>query len=133
MIFGRYGKGIHKTNPTNTATPRTLGVIYIRALDKLQGGFEVINLLTGNIISFCRVIPIPITQEGIDRVESLSKKYGIQYLLKLKVRKEVTISKDDDDENDNGNGSMAGVDSESEEEYEPTIEDYLKYNEVIER
>ena len=62
MIFGSYGQAIHETNPTNRTIPRTLGVVYIRALDTLQGGFEVMNLLTGNLISCLKVTPIPITQ-----------------------------------------------------------------------
>ena len=33
---------------------RTLGVVHLRALDMLQGVLEVMNLLTGNVISFHR-------------------------------------------------------------------------------
>ena len=62
MIFGSYRKAIHENNPTNTTTPRTLGVVYFQALDILKGIFEVVNLLTGEIIYPCNVIPIPITQ-----------------------------------------------------------------------
>ena len=51
MGFGIYGQAIHETNPTNKTTPKTLGVIYLQTLDTLQGGFEVMNLLTGNKIS----------------------------------------------------------------------------------
>ena len=51
MIFGRNGQSIHETNPKNTTNPRTFGVIYLRALDTLQGGFEVVNLITENVIS----------------------------------------------------------------------------------
>ena len=51
MRFRSYGKAIHETNPTNKTTPKTLGVIYLQTLDTLQGGFEVMNLLTGNKIS----------------------------------------------------------------------------------
>ena len=41
-------------------------------------------LLTGNITSRCKVTPIPITQEVIDRVEALAKKYGIKSPPKFK-------------------------------------------------
>ena len=37
-------------------------VSYLRALDILQGEFEVTNLLPGKILSHRKVIPIPITQ-----------------------------------------------------------------------
>ena len=53
------------------------------------------NLLTGKIISSCGVIPIPITQEVIDRVEAISKKVGIKYPLNFKDCKEVTIHNND--------------------------------------
>ena len=84
MIFGSYGKVINKTNPTNTTTPRTIGV---QELDTLQGGFEVMNLLRGNIISHRKVIPIPINKEVIDRVESLTKKNGIKPSYNLRIVK----------------------------------------------
>ena len=51
IIFGSYGRVIHETNTKNTTAPRKLGVIYLQALDTVQGGLEVFNLLTGNIIS----------------------------------------------------------------------------------
>ena len=51
MSFVSYVQVIHETNPTNKTTPRTLGVIFLQALDILQGGFEVMNLLTGKNIS----------------------------------------------------------------------------------
>ena len=62
-------------------------LVYLRALDKLQGVFEVMGLLKGKIISCCKVIPIPITQEFIDRYESLSDKDIIKSLLKFKYSK----------------------------------------------
>ena len=101
MIFGSYGQEIHETNSTNTTTTRTLGVIYLRALYTSQGGFEVMNLLTGYMISHCKVIPIPITQEVIDRVESQAKKYGIKSPLNFKDRKEGTICEHNDENYNN--------------------------------
>ena len=105
MSFDGYGQAIHETNPTNMTMPRTLCVIYLQALDMIQGGFEVMDLLTGKIISRCKVTPNTITQEVIDRVEALTKKDGIKSLLDFKYLKEVTI-REDDDKNDDGNGSI---------------------------
>ena len=85
----------------------------------LQGAFEVINLLKGKVISCCNINPISITQEGIDIVEAVANKYGIEYLLNFKDRKEGTIS-EDDEKNDGNNGSIAEVDNEDEEKYAPT-------------
>ena len=42
------------------------------------------NLWTGKIISCCKVIPIKITQDDIDRVEAPENKDGIKYLLNFK-------------------------------------------------
>ena len=46
ISFGSYRQAIYQTNPRNMTMTRTLGVIYLQALDMLQGGFEVMNLLT---------------------------------------------------------------------------------------
>ena len=55
------------------------------------------DLLIGNIISRFKVTPIPITQEVINTVEAISKKYDIKYPLKFKYRKQETISEEDDE------------------------------------
>ena len=73
MRFGSYGQSIHGTNPTNTTTPKTLGVIYLPALYTLKGGFKVMSLLTGTTISCCNVIKITITQEVIYRTKAMPK------------------------------------------------------------
>ena len=87
MSLGSYGQAILEINPTNTTTPRVLGVIYLRALDTLQGRFEITNLIIGNIISRHKVITIQITQYFLYRVEYLAKKYGNKFPLKFKYRK----------------------------------------------
>ena len=74
IIFGSYGQAINETNPTYIIMSMALGVIYLRALDTLQVPFEVINLLTGNIIYRRKFIPIPIIQEVIDIVEAITQK-----------------------------------------------------------
>ena len=53
-------------------------------LDTLQGKLEVMDLLTGRVISCQEVTPITITQEDIDRVEAPDNKDGIKYLLNFK-------------------------------------------------
>ena len=83
-------------------------------MDTLQGRFKVMKKLTVNIISCCEVISITITQEFIERVESLSKKYGIKYPLKFKYRKEGTIREVDDEHYDE-KISIPGVSDDDEE------------------
>ena len=93
--------------------PRTLGVIYTQALYTLQDGFEVNSLITVKMIYCCKVTLIPITQEVIDIVETLSKKDVIKSPLKSKDRKEGTIH-EYDGENDDNNNSIAGLDDKDE-------------------
>ena len=114
IIFGSYGRVIHETNTKNTTAPRKLGVIYLQALDTLQGGFEVMSLLKGKIISCCKAIKIIITQKVIDRDDDIAKKDGIKYLLKSKNRKEGIICQDDG-KNDEDDASITGVDDEDGE------------------
>ena len=82
----------------------------------LQVKCEVMNLLTGKVISRHRVNPVRITQEVINRVLALAKKDGIKSLMDFNDCKEGTIRKDDD-KHDYNDGSIAGVDYEYEEEY----------------
>ena len=63
ISFGSYRQAIYQTNPRNMTMTRTLGVIYLQALDMLQGGFEVMNLLTLKVTYHCKVILIQITQK----------------------------------------------------------------------
>ena len=71
------------------------------------------NLLTGKIVSHCKVIQITINKEVINIVEAISKKYGIKSPRKFKDCKEGTILKDDD-ENDDNYASISVVDNEDE-------------------
>ena len=64
----------------------------------------------------------------IDRVESLDKKQGIKPPLKFKDCREGKFF-EDDGKNDDNNGSIAEVDNEEKQEYEPTVEGDIKYNE----
>ena len=88
MRFESYVQAIYKNYQIHTTTSRTLGVIYLQELDTSQGGFEVVNLLTINIIYIRKFIIIQITQEVINRFEVLSKKCGIKSLLRFKNHKE---------------------------------------------
>ena len=71
------------------------------------------NSLTGKVISRRKDTWILITQEFIDRVKALTKKYGIKPPPIFKDRKERTIRKDDDESNGD-NGSISGLDDEDE-------------------
>ena len=108
MSFGSQVQAIHETNTINATTPSKIGVIYLQALDTLQGGSEVMNLITEKIISPCKVTPIPITHKVIYIVETLAKKYSIKSPLKLKDSKQGKIHEEWDENYDNG-GSISVV------------------------
>ena len=74
------------------------------------------DLLRRKIIYSCKVNPIPIIWDAIDKFESLAKKYGTKYLLIFKIRKEGIIHKNDG-ENDDDDASIAVFDDEYEEVY----------------
>ena len=71
--FGIYVQAIHETNPTNTMAPHTLDAIYLRALDTVQGGYELMNLKTGKPFTRCMVFEVPILQEVNLDTESKDK------------------------------------------------------------
>ena len=76
VSFGSYVQAIHETNTKNTTMPNTWchTSTIIRYATRRIWNYV---LLTGNITSRCKVTPIPITQEVIDRVEDLGKRDGI--------------------------------------------------------
>ena len=45
--FGTFVQANQENNPTNTQAPRTIDAIYLRPLNNVQGGHEVMNLATG--------------------------------------------------------------------------------------
>ena len=70
-------ESIPQLNPVKSFIKEIFILLFI-LLDTLQGRFEVMNLLTGNIIPCRKVTPISITQEVIDIFEYLANKYGIK-------------------------------------------------------
>ena len=102
--FGTYVQAGNENNPTNSVEPRTLSCIYLRAVDTQQGGFELLNLNTGKVITRRKVTPIPVTKEIIDRVVALANIDGIPDDLQFSTRKRGAITNDQDD------ALIAGVD-----------------------
>lgn len=74
--FGSYVQAITQNEPSNTVEERTIDGIVLRTLDTHQGGYEVLNLRTGDIITRHHVIEVPAPQGAIERVEALAKKEG---------------------------------------------------------
>ena len=76
--FGAYVQANQDNNPTNTNWPRTIDGIYLRPCWDQQGGHEVLNLETGEVVSRQYVTPIPITSTIIRAVESMAEAQGVK-------------------------------------------------------
>ena len=77
--FGSYVQAVTENAPrTNTPQERTIDAIFLRTLDNIQGGFEVLNLKTGHALTRHRVIELPVTEDVIKRVEQLAQNQGFQ-------------------------------------------------------
>ena len=105
MTFGSYCQASQQNTPTNTINPQTVEGIHLRALENIQGVYELMNLLTGKIITRHKVAEIPINKEIIDRVEFLAKQDDIKPDLIFKTKSgevipdDVLIAGVDDEDN----------------------------------
>lgn len=88
--FGSYVQVNQENDPTNTQAPRTIDAIYLRPMKNRQGGHEVMNLVTGQMISRNRVWERPLTDLVISAVETMAEEQGIT-TLKLLGRNKLPI------------------------------------------
>ena len=71
--FGTFVQANQENNPMNMQAPRTIDAIYLRPLNNIQGGHEVMNLATGNVVTRSRVWERPATEMVIRVVENMAK------------------------------------------------------------
>ena len=71
--FGAYVVGNQDNNPTNTNAPRGVDGIYLRPMNNLQGGHEILNLATGQKIERAHVWERPMSDFVIQAVEKWLK------------------------------------------------------------
>jgi hypothetical protein len=114
--FGSYVQAVTENAPTNTPRERTIDAIFLRALDNIQGGFEVMNLKTGKPITRHRVIEVPITEQVIKRVEQLAARQGFKPHAEPIFRTYSLLAGVNGPNNDNQND-----DSDDDEDYEPEL------------
>ena len=76
--FGQYVQAMVFNEPTNTPRERTIDAIKLRALDNIQGGYEVLNLATGKTVTCQNVKPLPVNEFIIKRVEHWAARDGAQ-------------------------------------------------------
>ena len=78
ISFGSYVQAFTQNNPTNTVEERCIDGIFLRTLENIQGGYEVLNLKTGQNITRHKVTVIPTPPEVIQRVEQLASRDGFK-------------------------------------------------------
>lgn len=84
--FGTYVQAHDEPNPTNTQKPRTLDCIYLRPLSNHQGGAELLDLRTNQLITRREFTPVPITQNIIDLVHGIAEREKMPTGLKIVTR-----------------------------------------------
>ena len=84
VLFGAYVQANQDNSPTNTQAGRFLDTIYLRPMNNIQGGHEVMNLATGQVITRAVVRECPLTQVVINAVESIAARQGIKSLKLFK-------------------------------------------------
>ena len=88
--FGTYVQANQDNNPTNTNRPRTIDGIYLRPCWDRQGGHEILNLETGEVVSRQYVTAIPITSTIICAVKAMAEAQGVK-TMKITGRNNIRI------------------------------------------
>ena len=78
--FGAYVQANHKTNWTNSNVNHTLNAIYLRPTRNQQGGHELMDLNSGQVITRNNVHEIPVTDVIIKAVENMAYGQGFKSL-----------------------------------------------------
>ena len=61
MSFGAYVQANHDPVRTNSNAPCTIDALYLRTAKNIQGGHELMDLNSGQLITRSKVTEIPIT------------------------------------------------------------------------
>jgi hypothetical protein len=106
--FGAYVQANHETVKTNSNVTRTLDSIYLRQAQNQQGGYELMDLNSGLLITRNIIHAIPVTNVVIKAVEAMAYKQGFKS-LKFKNRHGVIFHDSD---------WIAGVDNDDNDDDE---------------
>ena len=71
--FGTYCQAHDESQPKNSQLPRTIDTVYLRPIYNMQGGHQLLNLLTKKIITRRNVTPLPLSQVIINTVEKMAQ------------------------------------------------------------
>jgi len=122
--FGSYVQALHETNPTNTTRPRTIGCIFLSPNVGDNTSYNLMNLNTGKLITRRKVFLIPITEEVIERVESLASKDGMKTDIIFKTRTgdilddELNNKESSDDDENQQDDSPERIEEEIDERFD---------------
>jgi hypothetical protein len=107
--FGAYVQANHESTKTSSNVTRTLDAIYLRPAQNQQGGHELMDLNSGQLISRNIVHKIPVTNVVIKAVENMAYQQGFKS-LKFKNRNGVIYHDAD---------WIEGVDYDDPDDYDP--------------
>ena len=86
--FGAYVQASQVNDPKNTKFPRTLDEIYSCPAPNFQGGYHIMELWMGQLITSQKVFKIPITYVLISTVIEMAKDQGFKSLKFYNEKKE---------------------------------------------
>ena len=115
--FGAYVQANHETNRRNSNATRTLDAIYLRPAQNQQGGHELMDLNSGQLITRNKIHEIPVTDVVIKAVEKLAYDQGFKS-LKFKNRHGIVFYDTD---------WIAGVDYEEDEDEDLEEDESYEY------
>jgi hypothetical protein len=119
LEFGAYVQA-HEEHD-NTMTTRTTGAIALRPTGNAQGGYFLYSLSTGRVLNRNHWTVLPMPQEVIARVHTLSRRAIANAALTFADREgEVILDDDEDDEDDEDYTPPADEDSDNDDDDDDT-------------
>ena len=122
--FGCYVQALQENTPFNSPAAQTLDCIFLDSDESPAGSYKLLHLVTNWIITRCKITPVPLTQNVINRVEYLAHKEGLPNKLQFIRQKNGKLSRDDDDDallagvEQNKNKNENIYEEENQNEYE---------------
>jgi len=120
--FGSYVQATTTKDPTNTPEERCIDGIYLGPLDNTQGGYEVLNLNTGRIITRHKIDEIPMPTHVIKRVEQLAARDGFKPHAEPTFRSYALLAGVDEQDPEEDDDYDPTDDSDDDESYDEEIE-----------
>jgi hypothetical protein len=134
ITFGSYVQAHTEPFPRNSQHPRTLDCIYLRYVDNDQGGHQLLDLRTGQMIKHIAVPIVPITKVIINLVHAMTTNDKMPNGIKIETNSGMSIydsswiagvdynNDDENTENDStySDGDDNRAESKEEENFDET-------------